>query len=103
VDPEPLKIYKHSITRTVTEIDNLLFSTPTHNTAWLRLDEEYAKMRTFGKRIVNSNFTLSLIACDGVTGMNVCATTANLGPSDVKLLKPVFFGDTIYNEADVLS
>lgn len=102
-DLEPGKIYKHSITRTVTETDNLLFSTLTHNTAWLHLDEEYAKTQMFGQRLVNSNFTLSLVAGVGVTEMTLGTTIANLGYTDVKFPKPVFFGDTIYTETEVLS
>ena len=48
---EPGKVYKHSITRTVTETDNLLFSALTHNMAWLHLDEEYSKTQMFGQRL----------------------------------------------------
>ena len=62
------KVYKHAITRTVTETDNLLFSALTHNMAWLHLDEEYAKTEMFGQRLVNSNFTLSLVAGVQVIG-----------------------------------
>ena len=101
-DLEPGQIYKHSITRTVTETDNLLFSTLTHNTAWLHLDEEYSKTQMFGRRIVNSNFTLSLVAGVGVTEMTLGTTIANLGYTDVKFPKPVFIGDTIYTETEVL-
>jgi acyl dehydratase len=97
------QIYKHSITRTVTETDNLLFSTLTHNTAWLHLDEEYSKTQMFGRRLVNSNFTLSLVAGVGVTDMTLGTTIANLGYNDVKFPKPVFFGDTIYTETEVIS
>jgi acyl dehydratase len=102
-DLDPGKVFKHAITRTVTETDNLLFSTLTHNTAWLHLDEEYAKTQMFGKRIVNSNFTLSLVAGVGVTEMTLGTTIANLGYTDVKFPKPVFIGDTIYTETEVLS
>lgn len=102
-DLEPGAVYKHSITRTVTETDNLLFSTLTHNTAWLHLDEEYSKTQMFGRRIVNSNFTLSLVAGVGVTEMTLGTTIANLGYTDVKFPNPVFFGDTIYTETEVLS
>jgi len=67
----PGTVFKHSITRTVTETDNLLFCALTHNSAWLHLDEEYCKTQMFGRRIVNSMFTLSLIC-----GIQVADVTA---------------------------
>ena len=100
---EPGQIYKHSITRTVTETDNLLFTALTHNTAWLHLDEEYCKTQMFGRRIVNSLFTLSLVCGVQVNDLTLGTTQANLGFSDVKFSKPVFFGDTIYTETEVIS
>lgn len=96
-------VYKHSITRTVTETDNLLFSALTHNMAWLHLDDEYAKTQMFGKRLVNSNFTLSLVAGVQVMDLTLGTTLANLGYSDVKFPNPVFIGDTIYTETEVVS
>jgi acyl dehydratase len=88
---------------TVTEADNLLFSALTHNMAWLHLDEEYSKTQTFGKRLVNSNFTLSLVAGVQVMDLTLGTTLANLGYSDVKFPPAVFFGDTIYTETEVIS
>lgn len=102
-DLEPGVIYKHSITRTVTETDNLLFSALTFNMAWLHVDEEYSKTQMFGQRLVNSNFTLSLVAGVQVHDMTLGTTLANLGYSDVKFPNPVFIGDTIYTETEVLS
>ena len=99
---EPGVVYKHSITRTVTETDNLLFSALTHNMAWLHLDDEYAKTQMFGKRLVNSNFTLSLVAGVQVMDLTLGTTLANLGYSEVTFPKPVFIGDTIYTESEVL-
>ena len=100
---EPGTIYRHAITRTVTETDNLLFSALTHNMAWLHLDEEYSKTQMFGKRLVNSNFTLSLVAGVQVMDLTLGTTLANLGYSDVKFPHPVFIGDTIYTETEVIS
>jgi acyl dehydratase len=100
---EPGQIYKHAITRTVTETDNLLFTALTHNMAWLHLDEEYSKTQMFGKRLVNSNFTLSLVAGVGVSDITLGTTIANLGYDNVKFSNPVFFGDTIYTETEVIS
>lgn len=99
---EPGRVFKHAITRTVTETDNLLFSTLTHNSAWLHLDEEYSKTQMFGTRIVNSMFTLSLVCGIQVADVTLGTTLANLGFSDIKFPKPVFFGDTIYVETEVL-
>jgi acyl dehydratase len=100
---EPGQIYRHAITRTVTETDNLLFTALTHNMAWLHLDEEYAKTQMFGKRLVNSNFTLSLVAGVGVMDMTLGTTKGNLGYDAVKFMKPVFIGDTIYSETEVIA
>lgn len=102
-DLEPGQVYRHAITRTVTETDNLLFSALTHNMAWLHLDEEYSKTQMFGKRLVNSNFTLSLVAGVGVIDMTLGTTKGNLGYDAVKFSNPVFIGDTIYSETEVIS
>lgn len=100
---EPGVIFKHSITRTVTETDNLLFSTLTYNSAWLHMDEEYCKTTEFGRRIVNSMFILSLVCGVTVGDTTLGTTVANLGFSDVKFTKPVFIGDTIYAETEIIS
>jgi len=100
---EPGTVYKHAITRTVTEMDNLLFSTLTHNCAWLHLDAEYCKTTEFGQRLVNSLFTLSLVCGVPVRDTTLGTTVANLGFSDIKFPKPVFFGDTIYTETEIIS
>lgn len=100
---EPGYICKHAITRTVTETDNLMFSAMTYNCAWLHLDEEYCKTTMWGKRIVNSMFTLALVNGVGVAEMTLGTTQANLGFTDVKFPNPVFIGDTIYTETEVIS
>lgn len=100
---EPGVVYRHAITRTVTETDNLLFSALTHNMAWLHLDEEYSRTQMFGQRLVNSNFTLSLVAGVQVMDLTLGTTLGNLGYSEVKFPNPVFIGDTIYSETEVLS
>jgi len=96
-------VYKHAITRTVTETDNLLFSALTYNMAWLHVDEEYAKTQRWKRRLVNSNFTLSLVTGVQVHDLTLGTTLANLGYSDVKFSNPVFIGDTIYTETEVIS
>ena len=100
---EPGTVFKHAVTRTATETDNLLFTTLTHNTAWLHLDEEYCKTTEFGQRLVNSLFTLSLVCGVTVGDTTLGTTIANLGFSEVKFPKPVFFGDTIYTETEIIS
>ena len=99
---EPGTVYKHAITRTVTETDNLLFSALAYNCAWLHMDEEYCKTQIYGRRIVNSLFTLTLVCGVGVHDMTLGTTLANLGYSEVKFPAPVFIGDTIYTETEVL-
>ena len=96
-------VYKHSITRTVSEMDNMMFSALTYNSAWLHTDEEYCKTTQFGKRIVNSGFTFCLINSVGVHELTLGTTVANLGYNDVKFPNPVFFGDTIYSETEIIS
>ena len=95
------ELIRHSLRRTVTEADNLLFSVLTHNPSPLHLDEEYMRNTEFGRRIVNSCFTLSLM-----TGVSVGDTTdrtaiANLGWEDARFPKPVFLGDTLRIETEV--
>ncbi len=103
-DLEPGMVIKHSITRTVTEADNLLFSTLTYNMAWLHVDDEYCKAHSIhGKRLVNSNFTLSLVSGVQPMDLTLGTTLANLGYDEVIFPNPVFIGDTIYSETEVLS
>lgn len=102
-DLEPGLIIPSAIVRTITETDNLLFCNMTHNIAWLHMDEEYSKTQMFGTRIVNSMFTLSLICGIQVADVTLGTTLANLGFSDIRFTKPVFFGDTIHIETEILS
>ena len=87
--------FKHSLTRTVTEPDNLMFCAMTHNPQPLHLDEEFAKNSEFGQRIVNSLFTLGLIIGVSVNDTTLGTTFGNLGMTDVRFSKPVFHGDTL--------
>jgi acyl dehydratase len=89
--------FDHPIRRTVTETDNLLFTTLTHNPALLHLDEEYCKNETeFGQRIVNSCFTLALMVGVSVYDTTLGTTVGNLGWDEVRFPKPVFLGDTLH-------
>ena len=94
-------VYEHRPGRTITETDNVWFTQLTMNTHPLHFDEAYAAKSEFGKPLVNSCLTLSMVA-----GMSVSDTSqkaiANLGWTDIKLKAPVFVGDTIYAESEVL-
>jgi acyl dehydratase len=94
--------FEHAIRRTVTESDNVLFTAMTHNPAALHLDEEYGKQTEFGQRIVNSLFTLGLMIGISVHETTLGTTVANLGMTDVLFPKPVFHGDTLHVESEVL-
>jgi len=87
--------FVHGIRRTVTETDNLLFTTMTHNPAALHLDAEYCKETEFGQILVNSLFTLSLVVGISVNDTTLGTTVANLGFGSVAFPKPVFIGDTL--------
>lgn len=95
--------FDHPIRRTVTETDNVLFTAMTHNPALLHLDEEYCREHTeFGQRIVNSAFTLGLMVGISVGDTTLGTAVANLGWDDVRFPKPLFHGDTVRVETEVL-
>ena len=89
------QVFEHASGRTVTEMDNVLFSTLTMNPQPLHLDAEFARMTEFGQRLVNSIFTLGLVIGMSVGDTTLGTTIANLGMSDVRFPKPVFHGDTL--------
>ncbi|HVY43780.1 MAG TPA: MaoC family dehydratase [Hyphomicrobiaceae bacterium] len=95
-------VYEHRPGRTITEADNVWFTLLTMNTHPLHFDNEYAAGTEFKRPLVNSCLTLAI-----VTGMSVSDVSqkaiANLGWSSVKLTAPVFVGDTIYAESEVLA
>ena len=93
---------EHAITRTVTETDNLLMSTLTHNPQPMHLDIEAAKASEFGQILVNSCFTFSLIVGVSVADTTLGTLVANLGFDEVRFPKPVFYGDTLSFESECL-
>ena len=97
----PGDVYEHRPGRTITETDNIWFTLLTMNTHPLHFDNAYAAESEFGQALVNSCLTLSI-----VTGMSVSDIShkaiGNLGWNDIKLVAPVFVGDTIYAESEVL-
>lgn len=92
---------EHEIRRTVTETDNLLFSTMTHNPQPLHLDVEAAKASGFGQILVNSTFTFSLLVGLSVGDTTLGTLVANLGFNNVVTPKPVFIGDTLRAASEV--
>jgi acyl dehydratase len=93
----------HAARRTVTEADNVLFCSLTMNQQPLHLDEEFAKATTYGTRVVNSLFTLSLVAGLAVNDTTLGTTIANLGFESVRFPEAVRIGDTIRAETTVLA
>ena len=93
----------HAITRTVTETDNLLISALTHNPQPMHLDAEAAKDSEFGQILVNSCFTFSLTVGISVGDTTLGTLVANLGFDEVKFPKPVFHGDTLRIESEVVA
>jgi acyl dehydratase len=97
------QVFEHPWTRTVTEMDNVLFSSLTMNVQPLHLDAEFAAKSEFGQRIVNSIFTLGLMIGISVNDTTLGTTVANLGMTDTRFPKPVFHGDTLRAETKVLT
>lgn len=92
----------HEIRRTVTETDNLLFSTMTHNPQPLHIDVEAAKASEFGQILVNGTFTFSLMIGLSVGDTTLGTLIANLGYDKLVMPKPVFLGDTLRAETEVM-
>ncbi|HUD91375.1 MaoC family dehydratase [Sphingobium sp.] len=91
----------HDIRRTVTETDNLLFSTMTHNPQPLHIDAEAAKASEFGQILVNGTFTFSLMVGLSVGDTTLGTLVANLGYDKLVMPRPVFIGDTLRAETEV--
>ncbi|MCB1509239.1 MAG: MaoC family dehydratase [Hyphomicrobiaceae bacterium] len=96
-------MFRHSITRTVTEMDNILFSSLTHNPQKLHLDRHFCETETeFGQPLMNSLFTLGLMIGISVNDTTHGTTIANLGMSEVRFPNPLFQGDTVRVETEVI-
>ena len=93
--------FEHEIRRTVTEADNIWFSSVTCNPAAIHIDAEYCKGTEFGQPLVNSIFTLGLVIGLSVQNTTLGTTVANLGMSDTRFPSPVFHGDTIRSRTTV--
>jgi acyl dehydratase len=95
--------FRHAVHRTVTETDNVLFSTLTMNPAALHLDAEYCKSLPYGQPIVNSIFTLGLLVGLSIYDTTFGTTLGNLGWDEVKFPRPVLIGDTLRAETTVVA
>lgn len=94
--------FRHDRGRTITEMDNVLFSALTMNTQPLHVNEDFAAKTQFGQRLVNGIFTLGLVVGLSVPDLTEGTIVANLGYDKVVHPAPVFHGDTIYVETEVL-
>jgi acyl dehydratase len=97
------QVFDHALTKTVTESDNMLFSTMTLNPQPLHIDFDFASKSEWGRPLVNSLFTLGLMIGISVHDTTLGTTTANLGMSETVFPAPVFHGDTIRVQTEVLS
>src|SRR5438128_10760876 len=100
-DVEVGDVYQHPLGRTVTTTDNIWFTLLTQNTAPIHVDHHYAAQTEFRKPLVDSTFTLALVTGQSVTDISQ-NVMANLGWDEVRLPNPVFEGDTIYSQSEVL-
>ena len=94
-------VYRHPLGRTITEADNIWFTLLTMNTNPLHFDNEYGKRSIFGRCVVNSALTIALVG--GMSVLDISQNGANLGWDEVRLPHPLFVGDTLYAESEVLS
>ena len=95
------KTYKHTITRTVTEMDNMMFSCLTMNPQPLHIDRHFSEQTEWGQPLMNSLFTLGLMIGISVNDLTIGTTIANLGMSDVTFPAPLFQGDTVNVTSEV--
>jgi acyl dehydratase len=95
--------YVHQPGRTITESDNVLFTTLTMNTQALHLDAAYAQTQPFGQRLVNSMLTLAILVGSSVAQHTLGTLVANLGFGEISFPHPLFHGDTLYSQTTVVS
>ena len=95
-------VIRHDLGRTVTEADNILFSSLTLNTQPLHINEDFASKTEFGQRIVNGIFTLGLVVGISVPDLTQGTIVANLGYETITHPHPLFHGDTVYVETHIL-
>jgi itaconyl-CoA hydratase len=93
--------FQHSLGRTLTEMDNVLFSSLTLNTQPLHINEDFARKTPFGQRIINGIFTLGVVVGITVGDLTEGTIVANLGYESIKHPHPMFHGDTLYVESEI--
>ena len=96
-------VIQHALGRTLTEADNVLFNSLTMNTQPLHINEDFASKTAYGRRIVNGIFTLGVVVGISVTELTAGTIVANLGYENVSHPAPLFHGDTLYVETEVLA
>ena len=98
------QVFQHALRRTLTETDNLLFTTMTHNPAQLHLDVEYCRTETeFGGVLINSMFTMGLVVGISVGDTTLGTAVANLSIDNTTFPKPIFPGDTLRVETEIIA
>lgn len=95
-------VYRHPLGRTITEADNIWFTLLTMNSNQLHFNREYGKRTEFGQCLVDSTLTIAIVTGQSVADVSQ-NSVANLGWDEVRLTNPVFVGETIYSESEVLS
>jgi acyl dehydratase len=95
--------FDHAASRTVTEMDNTMFSLLTLNPQPLHIDAHFSASTEFGQRLFNSFYTLAIMVGMSVYDTTLGTTVANLGMTDVRFTKPVFHGDTLRSRTEVMS
>lgn len=102
-DLEPGMVFRHSVTRTVTEVDNLMYVALSHNPQPLHIDEEFGKKTMYGSRVVASLWTLAFVNGVSVPELTLGTTLGNLGYEEIRFPNPVRIGDTLRSESEILS
>ena len=97
------RVFQHELRKTVTESDNMLFSTMTLNPQPLHIDRQFSESTEWGQPLVNSIFTLGLVIGISVGETTLGTTIGNLGMSETNFPNPVFQGDTVHVETEVAS
>jgi acyl dehydratase len=102
-DFEVGRLYEHTLRRTVTEMDNMLFSNMTLNPQPLHIDRHFCETETeWGQPLMNSLFTLGLMIGMSVSDLTVGTTIANLGMTEVKFPNPLFQSDTVHSSTEIV-
>jgi acyl dehydratase len=97
------EVVEHAVTRTVTESDNVLFTCLTMNPQPMHLDADFSARQEFGKPLVNSLYTLGLVVGIAVPELTLGTTIANLGFENVEFPNPVFAGDTVWVQTEIVA